>query len=502
MSAINNASAYQANMSTKAMEKFNLGYSLMSSTMHRATLNQAPRGHMERDAMFWLPPVASYELTQAQRESSTLELWYTTFAVYALIGAHSEKVPSDTQEAHGRRWSGWIATLAAHTLDDACADDRLASLYRPITGAALEALRAINDKFREAREAFSTAYHRPGQAVEARAVDAQAAGMAVLQASKKMLEDRIFDCSSELRLPLTTEIVPIESWWTAALLTSTREVTSYYALVAYLAGKTVLATEQSAAFAKRGTNLQDKFNHKDTWGAIAGQLKLSHASQVEICEVWELDPSFRHAFFVPLTKYEGGVGGVSGNIINTTVKMLKWSHMAHVKIIRDFFGRYPWVPQLFPELSSEIAFLSHGMDRLATVDESTRLYHKLLERDNTDIFDRRVLMKMIGLAKHGLERVDIHIAKYEAEEDPALALKFDRLLKKIEEGADVDTLLTNPREAGLEHIHVANVSAPPAPLASIPEVVPVIRPPDDEQPSVVNLEEEHQEIASDLEAEY
>ncbi|QUD20350.1 ORF2 protein [Armillaria mellea negative-stranded RNA virus 1] len=413
------ARTYQANLNVNNMALFQSGFAAISAP--RGGTGQRIRASMEEDSVFWNPPRSTTGATTEERNRESRSLFYGLFQVLVLIGAAAVKPARITDEEEIAKWETFVGTLARMTLEAPCTQGHYRTCYKAITGNALLALEEFTQRLAGCRSAAEAAGHDAGTA------------STYFAGHTAEINESLKSVISHLSLPTLSVDLGAGALALVSTCTSSREVASYYALIVYLAGKRVDASRANTFTVSRPKNLCDKFNHGKDWPSVKGGLRIKEYAYESINDMWEIDPSFRIAFFTPLIHLSGGEGAVMGNILFTMVKLLRWSQMAYVKIISDFLNKYPWVAVRIPEITGDIAFLKEGMARLAQVVPEEQLFHKLLHRDATDIFDRQKLWKLIGLAKHGLMLEDEEIHNYEGESDPMIELQFDTILQEMQD---------------------------------------------------------------------
>jgi len=216
-----------------------------------------------------------------------------------------------------------------------------------------------------------------------------------------------------------------------AKMDESRELAAYYAMIVYMAGRALNDKTDDAVRARRPMNLCDKFNGKVTWATVGGELTMSAGAYTMLARVWGMNPTVRMGLLVPLIGLEEGTAGITGNIIYTIFKMLKYAGMAHVDIINTFLSRYPYVIKM-AELQGELRTLHNHTEALLAVDPHLRPYYKLLYSDGTKLFDSKLFRRLTILATEILSENDDNVGGYAHGEDENLVQRF-KDLRYIEE---------------------------------------------------------------------
>jgi len=173
-------------------------------------------------------------------------------------------------------------------------------------------------------------------------------------------------------------------------------IACYYAIIVYLCGRPI-ARNPTSARSKRPTNLQDKYFSGVEIEELTGSLQMSYGAARMIGRMWEHDPQMRLAYFRPLLRLIGAMGSPTHDAIVTTVSLLAYSKMSHVKIIHQLLQMYPFVSAM-PIFTREFSILYHDTRVILKMAPIEQKFAKCLETDQFKLVDGKALDKLTRLA--------------------------------------------------------------------------------------------------------
>jgi len=205
-----------------------------------------------------------------------------------------------------------------------------------------------------------------------------------------------------------------------------RENAAYYAMIIYMSGRVINNKTNAAVNDRRPKNLFDKFNGGRAWNSVGGTMKWSQGAYEAVGLTWQMNPTLRMSFLIPLISLSEGDAQVTGNIVNTMFKMHSFAGMAHVDIISQFAAKYPYSIEL-PDTMGEYQLFASHVKALTLVEPSIRPYYKLLYSDGTRLFDRKKLVRLTGLAVEIMGLDDSNLLDYAHIKSDELIEKFNVL---------------------------------------------------------------------------
>jgi len=157
-------------------------------------------------------------------------------------------------------------------------------------------------------------------------------------------------------------------------------VACYYAIVVFLCGRPIARNSESA-MVKRPKNLQDKYFSGRTIPELSGSLQMTLGTHQMLGRLWEHDPQIRAFYFRPLLAMVGKMVTPIQDAILTTVNLLAYSKMSHLKIIADAVRIYPFIAAM-PIFNGEFTTISLGLDAIFQLPVEERLFAKALYCDS------------------------------------------------------------------------------------------------------------------------
>jgi hypothetical protein len=233
--------------------------------------------------------------------------------------------------------------------------------------------------------------------------------------------------SVELKLPRCGQVTQHQADL-ASRIDGNSEQAAYYAIIVYLAGRSMTTQATAAIHEKRPRNLQEKFNGGAPWHSLSGDIKMSVGAYTLMAKVWQMNTTMRMNLLIPLIYLEAGLSMVTGNIVYTVFKLLKNAGFAHVQFILAFLRQYPFVEEM-EDFRGEIQYLAAHALALSKVDAAIRPYYKVLYSDGAGLFDSKTLEKLTGLAVSVLAETTVTINNYRHVTDPNVRARFDSRLE-------------------------------------------------------------------------
>lgn len=244
--------------------------------------------------------------------------------------------------------------------------------------------------------------------------------------------------------------------WVGAEATA-KHIYAHYAMLVFLAGKTVTDLNRDAVTVNRPAALIGKFHLDEETMLLNGNLRISDVGHTLANVAWGEMTSFRAACFSEFIKYASVDVDLGQDIIYTNVHLMRYANMGHAKLSYKLIRANPWVLDFAP-LASSIAVFMDSVRVSMTVAPSLQPYVKLMYGDKSGLFPRKEMEPLVACAAALEEEVSetvtnfVRSDKYAAIVDLFLEERRMRMAKKrtarvatlaeIEEADEADA--TNP----------------------------------------------------------
>lgn len=309
------------------------------------------------------------------------------------------------------KWQSWVATQAINLLDEHFTSSSRTFMITSITQKHIAVLKTFAQALNECIE--------------------DDLGVFVSVAEKVL--DAVNKVAKAFGFPLAKELVEFD---VSELVKSktTVEMASYFAIVTFLAGRSDSDKVVANVRERRTKNLYDSHNGKVEFYTVGGELTIAPGTIKTLIRVWSADPTFRSLMITTIIPVSEGSGGIIGAIVGTTLKMNRYAGMNHVLIVSEFLRRFPFVCEM-PAFEGQVFLYCTYSSLLAREPLALQPYFKMIKGDQTGIFDKKQLDKLIGLAVEVLATEDENenLRQYAHNASSVFMDEFERAREAYEE---------------------------------------------------------------------
>jgi len=144
---------------------------------------------------------------------------------------------------------------------------------------------------------------------------------------------------------------------------------------------------------------------------LNGAAKMSFQGQKCVSMSWNELGAFRAILMREFSYFASSETNVPQDIFYLHVRMMKFAHMTHVRLIYEMLIEHPWAADWQPLSGSVRKYLSH-LDALARIPEEEQPFIKLIYGDKLDLFPRKELQALTACSLAVLEQNNDDLGDY------------------------------------------------------------------------------------------
>jgi hypothetical protein len=184
--------------------------------------------------------------------------------------------------------------------------------------------------------------------------------------------------------------------WVGAEATA-KHIFAHYALIVFLAGKTITDLNREAITTNRPRALVGKCHLDEETLILNGALRISDIGHEYITVAWSEVSIFRAHCFLEFMNYASMDTNSMQDIIYTSVHLLRHSGMTHARLSYKLIKANMWVVDFAP-LQGPVSVFFDSLRESLRVPTALQPYLKLIYADKSNLFPRKEMEPLVACA--------------------------------------------------------------------------------------------------------